>query len=133
MRFTRQKVLPGAEEPAIPKGVALVDAAQQVVREFLAEATGELWKDDLDTIDVVYVSNGQASERGWSEPEPGVRMTWHQGANRFGLLISINRLAEESGDLGGVPFFLRVAIREPHGPTADGSRLWFLHLPSGTY
>jgi hypothetical protein len=54
MRLTRRKVLPGDEEPPIPKGVALVEAAQQAVREFLAEATGELWKDDLDTIDVVY-------------------------------------------------------------------------------
>jgi hypothetical protein len=47
--------------------------------------------------------------------------------------MPIGRLAFQSGDLDAVPTYLALAIDEPHGPTDDGSRLWFFDLPSGPY
>jgi hypothetical protein len=75
----------------------------------------------LDEIEVIYVGEGS---------EPGLRMTWHQGADRFGLLNSVGRLAEQAGGLDALPFYLRLAIDEPHGPVPHASRQWFLALPS---
>jgi hypothetical protein len=78
----------------------------------------------------VWVSRGAPPDL---EPEPGIRLTWRQPDGRFGLLMPIRRLAEQSGGLGSVPFYLRLAVDEPHGPTADGAVMWFSDLPSGPY
>jgi uncharacterized protein YbjT (DUF2867 family) len=65
--------------------------------------------------------------------EPGVLLTWHQGAAQFGVVIAIGRLAWQSAGLESVPFYLRLAVDEPHRPAPEGSRRWFLDLPSGPY
>jgi hypothetical protein len=36
--------------------------------------------------------------------------------------MPIGRLAEQSGGLSAVPFYLRLVIDEPHVPTPDSSR-----------
>jgi hypothetical protein len=84
---------------------------------------------DLDDIEVVYL--GDAIEH--IESEPGLRMTWHQGTNRFGLLGTVRRLAHQAGALDSLPFYLRLAIDEPHSPAPDGSRLWLPDLPFRAY
>src|SRR4051794_24424102 len=116
----------GANEATapIPAGVTLAEAAHRAVSEFHASRPWVPSGGDLESIGVVYVNNPPE----W-RPEPAIHMTWNQGVNLFGLLISIDRLAEQSGGLDGVPFYLRLAIDEPHGPTPDGSRMWFFNLP----
>jgi hypothetical protein len=118
------------EEPSIPAGMALTDAAQQAIDGFLASTALQPSMGEVDGVELVRVSDGQVSEH---QGEPGVQLTWHQGEHRFGLLIPISRLAAESGGLDAVPFYLRLAIDEPHSPTPYGSRHWFSDLPSGPY
>ena len=82
---------------------------------------------ELDDIVVVYIGEGQQMGQ---DPEPGLRMTWHQSDNHFGLLNSVRRLAEQAGGLDAFPFYLCLAIDEPHGPVPHACRLWFIDLPS---
>ncbi len=84
----------------------------------------------LDSVDVVHVGVGQQVGQAY---EPGVRMKWHQGESRFGLLMSIRRLAEQSAGIDSVPFYLQFAVDEPHEGAPDGSRVWFVDLPSAPY
>lgn len=115
-------------DPVIPAGVSLLDAARQAVAGLREAAPWDPPNGVLDSVDVVHVC--PTPDGAW---EPGVVMTWHQGENLFGLVIAIGRLARESGGLEAVPTYLMLAIDEPHGPTEDGSRLWFFDLPSGSY
>jgi hypothetical protein len=117
----------GSERSAfnLPAGTDL-QAAAHVVAE--AVRTASVTGGDLDDIDVVYIGEGN---HGGQDPEPGLRMTWHQEGNRFGLLNSVRHLAEQAGGLEALPFYLSLAIDEPHGPAPDADRLWFLDLPSG--
>jgi hypothetical protein len=103
-------------------------AAAHVVAE--AVRTTSVTGGDLEDIDVVYIGEGNQVGQ---DPEPGLRMTWHQESNRFGLLNSVRHLAEQAGGLDALPFYLWLAIDEPHGPVPDAGRLWFLDLPSGPY
>ena len=82
---------------------------------------------DLDGIEVVYI--GEGSEVGWAG-EPGLLMTWQQDGKRFGLLASLRRLAGQAGGLDALPFYLRLAIDEPHWPASNAGRHWFLELPT---
>jgi hypothetical protein len=124
------RVTSDVDEPPIPRGLTLTDAAQQAVEGFRTSTAFQPSTGEVDSIGVVHVGGGQPPE---DVAEPGVEMTWHQGKHRFGLLMPITRLAAEAGGLGAVPFYLRVAIDEPHRPTADGTRRWFSDLPSGPY
>lgn len=115
-------------QSSIPAGTSLLDAARQTVDRLRASTPWEPPGGVLDTVEIVHVC--PTPDAGW---EPGVLMTWHQGENLFGLAIPIGRLAFQSGDLDAVPAYLMLAVDEPHGPTVDGSRLWFFDLPSGPY
>lgn len=84
---------------------------------------------ELDAIEVVHCCAGQEP----SEMVPGVELRWHQGDNEFGILTPIDRLALQSGGLSGVPFYLHLALHEPHGEAPAGTRLWLNDLPSGPY
>lgn len=84
----------------------------------------------LDDIELVQVAAGAwPGER----RDVGVRMTWHQGPSRFGLLISWDRLVRQSGSSAAVPSYLDLAIDEPHAAGLDSTVLWFLDLPSGLH
>jgi hypothetical protein len=116
-------------EPAIPAGMDLFEATNQVMADFAAWEPPERPvppSGDVDSIEVVQVATGPQASR---PSEPGVHMTWHQGTNRFGLVASITKLAEQSRQLQSVAFYLHLMVDEPHGPTSDGSRKWFFDLP----
>ena len=78
----------------------------------------------LESIEVVRLGEGQ---------EPGLLMRWRQGPNPFGLLSSVRRLLEATGTEETMPFYLGLAIDEPHRPAPDGVRVWFTELPSGPH
>lgn len=118
-----------AEEQPIPPGVTLVEAAQQAVAGFLAASPIDPLYGELDSIEVVHASTGPAP----SDIVPGFELRWHQGDNRFGILTPIERLALQAGGLAGVPFYLHLALHEPHREAPGGTRLWFNDLPSGPY
>lgn len=83
----------------------------------------------VESINVIDVATGQ-----WPlEIVTGIELRWRQGDNLFGLLIPIDRLEREAGELEAVPFYLRLAVEEPHGAAPNGVRLWFTDLPSGPY
>lgn len=108
--------------------MSLLDAARQVVSRFRDRTPWDPCGGVLEDIEVVQVSPTADGHGG-----PGILMTWHQGENRFGLVIPVGRLAFQSGDLDAAPTYLMVALDEPHWPTEDGSRFWFFDLPSGPY
>jgi len=83
----------------------------------------------VDAVEAVHIG------RGWSASEvvPGIEMRWRQGSNLFGLLMPLDRLIAQAGELEGVAFYLRLAVYEPHGEVPDGTRLWFEDLPSAPY
>jgi hypothetical protein len=60
-------------------------------------------------------------------------MRWRQGSNLYGLLMPLGRLVDQAGDIAQVPFYLQLAVDEPHAEAPDGTRLWFQDLPSGPY
>ena len=60
-------------------------------------------------------------------------MQWRQGLKQFGLLMPIDRLAHQAGGLDSVPFYLGLAVDEPHDQPQEGTRTWFTDLPSGPY
>ncbi|HTY72841.1 MAG TPA: hypothetical protein VMI11_10525 [Actinomycetes bacterium] len=64
------------------------------------------------------------------DDEPGICMTWRQGENAFGLLNSVRRLVELTGAAISLPFYLGLAIDEPHPGSLTGVRVWFIDLPS---
>jgi hypothetical protein len=115
-------------EPPIPADVSLLDAARRAVTSLRELSPWDPPGGVLDTVEVAHVCRTPDADR-----VPAVVMTWHQDENLFGLVMPIERLAFQSGDLDAVPTYLMVAIDEPHGPTEDGSRLWFLDLPSGPF
>ena len=83
----------------------------------------------LDDIDLVQVAaDAWPGER----RDVGVRMTWHQGPSRFGLLIS-RGTAWSGSSSAAVPSYLDLAIDEPHAARLDSTVLWFLDLPSGLH
>lgn len=114
----------------MPSGMTLLDAARQAVAGFHASTAFQPSGGEVESIEVVWMSRGSAPNL---EPEPGIRLTWRQSGNRFGLLMTIRRLAERSGGLDSVPFYLRLAVDEPHGSSADGAALWFSDLPSSPF
>lgn len=107
------------------KAYAAAEAVVAAVRAQEPVGHGE-----LEGIDVVHVMVGQSVGQ---DPEPGIRMTWRQGDWAFGLLMPFSTVVEESGGIDSAAFYLRLAVDEPHGPTPDDSRLWFVDLPSGPY
>jgi hypothetical protein len=60
-------------------------------------------------------------------------MQWRQGDQEFGLLMPIERLAHQAAGLDSVPFYLRLAVDEPHNQSPQETRTWFTDLPSGPY
>jgi hypothetical protein len=114
-------------DPAIPVGMSQDEAAARAVAAFLAEPPSR--HDDVERIEVVELRSGN----GPVTTVAGVLMEWRQGTGQFGLLMPIDRLAYQAGGLDGVAFYLRLAVREPHGGAADGRRVWFTDLPSGAY
>jgi hypothetical protein len=133
-RFRDREGVPGEQEPALPSGVTQVDAARQAVAGFLAGPPD--WPDELrasdaevDQVEVVELRSGQAPVA----TAVGVALQWRQGSHLFGLLMPIERLARQAGGLEGVPFYLRLAVIEPHGGSSVGTRTWFTDLPSGPY
>ena len=105
----------------LPAGIDLYAAALVVVEEVSSPPPDPAPGGELDDIEVIYIGE---------RPEPGLRMTWHQGAYRFGLLNSVRRLAEQAGGLDALPFYLRLAIDESHEPAPNAGRHWFLDLPT---
>jgi hypothetical protein len=83
----------------------------------------------LLSIEAVHVGTGWSA----SDLVPGIEMRWRQGGNLYGLLMPLERLVSQAGDLAGVPFYLQLAADEPHGEVPDGTRLWFQDLPSAPY
>lgn len=112
------------DESAIPAGMRLADAAKQAVHEFQEASSSQNWFGVVESIEVVDVGDPAGA---------GIRLMWHQGEHSFGLLMPIVRLAAQAGGLDGVPFYLRLAVKEPHEPARNGQRQWFSDLPSGPY
>ena len=129
---SRRRDEPGSDraECFIPAGVSLTDAVRQALEGFHACTAFEPSNGEVDTIEPVFVGTGDPPD---FVGEPGVLLTWHQSQARFGLVIGISRLAWQSAGLEAAPFYLRLAVDEPHAPSPDGSRRWFLDLPSGPY
>jgi len=111
-------------------GTDLLEAARTVVDRMWTESPMSRSSERPETLEVVHISVGFDIGQ---DPEPGVCMTWTQGEQAFGLVMPISRLARQSGDLESVPFYLQLTVDEPHGRSPDGSRRWFLDLPSGVY
>lgn len=107
-----------------------MDAARRAVEGFRSSRSSGRNAGEVESIEVVWVSRGAPPDLG---PEPGVRLTWRQREGRFGLLMPIERLAEQSGSLEMVPFYLRLAVDEPHGAPDPETVMWFSNLPSGPY
>ena len=107
-----------------------MDAARQAVDGFHSSRSSGRNGGEVESIEVVWVSRGAPPDL---QPEPGVRLSWRQRQGRFGLLMPIQRLAEQSGSLEMVPFYLRLAVDEPHGAPAPEAVMWFGDLPSGPY
>jgi hypothetical protein len=76
----------------------------------------------LENIEVVQV-----------DEEPGLCMTWRQGDNEFGLLNTVRRLLELTGDEESLSFYLGLAVDEPHAGPLTGARAWFIDLPSAPH
>jgi len=114
--------------PSILGGVTPVQAAQRVVAEFRADPRHDPGV-VVESIDVVGLRAGQLS----GDAVPGVALQWSQHDRRFGLLMPIERLAQQAGGIEGAAFYLRVAVNEPHEPSGVGTRSWFTDLPSGPY
>lgn len=115
------------EESPIPPGVSRVEAARRVVAAFLADPPDTLA--EIEGVEVVELRSGEYA----STATYGVVMQWRQGRQQFGLLMPIERLAQQSGGLHAVPFYLGVAVDEPHVDSPQETRLWFTDLPSGPY
>jgi hypothetical protein len=81
----------------------------------------------VEGIHAVWVSQ---KGRWGADVEAGVRLTWRQADNQYGLLMPLSRLLQQTGDLDSAAFYLRLAVDEPHGPTPDGTILWFEDLPT---
>ena len=113
---------PPAEVPPLsPADVVLAVRAEQAARP------PEWCLDDMELVQVA--AGAWPGER----RDAGVRMTWHQGPSRFGLLISWHRLVRRSCSSAAVPSYLDLAIDEPHAAGLDSTVLWFLDLPSGLH
>lgn len=115
-------------------GLTELESARQAVAAFLADPPD--WPDVADAsdsqveqVEVVELRSGQTPVA----TAAGIALQWRQGANLFGLLLPIERLAHQSGGLEAVPFYLRLAVSEPHGGSSGGARTWFTDLPSGPY
>lgn len=129
MRWLRGRERSAEEEPSpIPAGVSPLVAATQVVAALLADPP-QAPDTEIQRAEVVQLRSGQFPE----VAVPGVVLEWRQAGNKFGLLMPIDRLARQAGDLDGVPFYLRLAVSEPHGESPEGARAWFTDLPSGPY
>ena len=115
---------------SLPPETDLLAVTQGVVDRLRTEGAWDSAGGDLERIDVVHVTVGQHVAH---YSEPGVCLRWTQGENKFGLVMPISRLALQAGGVEAIPFYLQLAIDEPHGATSDGSRWWFLNLPSGPY
>lgn len=105
-----------------------VDAARQVVAAFIADPP-ETLDAEIEAVEVVRLRGGH-----WAETTThGVAMQWRQGRQELGLLMPIERLAHQAGGLDAVPFYLALAVDEPHDPSPEGTRAWFTDLPSAPY
>ena len=100
------------------------------MQRFQASQPWESAGGEVEEIEVVHVAAGSHPD---APGEPGLSMTWHQDSDSYGLVMPIARLAAQAGDLDAVPFYLRLAIDEPHRSSPDGSRVWFFDLPAGPY
>ena len=127
-RRRRSSVGPGVEP--VPAGTDLQAAAAHVVETLRTRDATDEYSGDLESIEVVQVTVGQDLGQ---DPEPGLCMTWAQGERKFGLVMPIRRVAQQAGALDAAPFYLQLAVDEPHRGSADGSRRWFLDLPSGPF
>ena len=104
-------------------------SAQQIVEKFLALEVFNPPNGLFEEIEVVWVKESTEPD---GPPIPAICLTWSQGPNLFGLVSSIDRLAEQVGNVESIPFYLRLAIDEPHWPAPDGRRLWFTNHPTFT-
>lgn len=110
------------------RAVDMAAEGRAVVERIRASRRPETTYGALESIEMVQVGEGERMDQ---FPEHGLRMTWRQDDAAFGLLMSMGRLVAQSGSVESIEFYLRLAIDEPHSPAPDGSRLWFLDLPSG--
>jgi hypothetical protein len=101
------------DESPLPRGVSQAEAARQVVAALLADPPES--DAEIEGVEEVQLRSGQ-----WPVTTThGVAMQWRQGGNEFGLLIPIERLARQAGGLDAVPFYLGLAVDEPHNPSAQ--------------
>jgi hypothetical protein len=119
---------PDEEQSPIPLGVSQLEAARRVVAALLADPP-EALDAEIGGVEVVQLCSGH----GPSTMTHGVAMQWRQGRQEFGLLMPIERLAHQAGGLDSVPFYLGLAVDEPHDQFPEGPRTWFTDLPSGPY
>ena len=66
---------------------------------------------------------------GGGKHEPGIRMTWRQGDDHYGLLIPVGGLISGARLMVDAGFDLRLAVDEPHESPPAGAVLWFRYLP----
>jgi hypothetical protein len=126
--FRRGRRSSDEEESPIPPGVSQVEAARQVVAAFLAHPPDAPFA-EVERLAVIQLHGGN-----WPvSTTHGVAMQWRQGRQEFGLLMPIERLAYQAGGIDAVPFYLGLAVDEPHGESSDGTPTWFTDLPSGPY
>ena len=119
------------DQPLVPNGVTPLEAAGQVLERFLRVRDAELEPGGIvESAEIAYIQEGQSPS---DAVEPGLLVRWRQRSDEFGLLVPITRLISQAGSLEGVPFYLGLAIDEPHEPAVEGFCHWFLDLPSGPY
>jgi hypothetical protein len=111
----------------IPLGMSQLEAARQVVAALLADPPDT--SAEIDGVEAVELRSGHPP----STTTHGVAMQWRQGSHEYGLLMPIERLAHQAGGLDSVPFYLGLAVDEPHNRSPQGTRTWFTDLPSGPY
>ncbi len=126
-RRSKRKVV-GARLTVVANEAALVSLAETVAAALRAGRLGG--SSGLDSVELVRVIEGPEMGQASS---PGLTMTWHQGEGRFGLIATMSRLVQQADAAESVLTYLDLAIDEPHAPAQDGTRTWFLDLPSGPY
>lgn len=131
MRWTPKRRVARASEGS-SAATHTFEEARQAVLALSSDSRLQLPEDgDVEAEAVLLCSPGTSEAR-----VPAISLRWRQAQHEFGLLMPLDRLVVQAGDLDGVPFYLALAVKEPHGGSTEPARTWFTDLPwlpSGFY